>query len=257
MVVLSIAAASDGRYLIRGESLVKTTLIACSAILLTTASAPATMLFDFGNTARQTPEAEGWNNIVPATTELFAIFDENGDVVPGVSLEITDTFFQTGEPSQVGSEAPSGDAAGYPVSATDDYFFGHTGPFAGAEDNPYGEVTLSGLDPSVAYDFSFFSARNGINDSRQTQFIVTGANNGSVLATTSNNDTEVNHVLGIMPDANNQIAIGVQAGPDNDNGSGFFYINLMEVSPGVIPEPTSVGLLMMGSLFAMAKRRRR
>ncbi|CAL1151150.1 unnamed protein product [Cladocopium goreaui] len=223
------------------------------ALIASQASA-ASMQFDFGRTNLQSPfnpGTDGWNNIVPATTDLFAIFDENGAIVPGVSLSITDTFFQTGEPSSLGSESPSGDAAGYPVSATDDYFFGHSTAFAGADPNPYGEVTLRGLDPSQVYDFTFFSARNGIGDNRDTEFIVTGANSGSGVASTGNNDTEVVKILGIAPDGNNEISVGVQAGPDNNNTIGFFYINLMDVSVG-IPEPTTGVLLAMGGLLVAA-----
>ncbi len=238
----------------------KSLCVACCAIAVYVSPAVAeTMLFDFGRTNLQSPfnpGTDGWNNIVPATTDLFAIFDEGGAIVPGVSLSITDTFFQTGEPSTLGSESPAGDAAGYPVSATDDYFFGHVTGFAGADPNPYGEVTLRGLDPSKAYDFTFFSARNGVNDNRETQFDVTGANAGTGVAGTSNNDTEVVRINGITPNGSNEIVVGVQGGPANDNGIGFFYINLMQVSVAV-PEPTSAALLSMGGLLGLVRRARR
>ncbi len=237
----------------------KTPLAACCAVLLLVApSAAESMQFDFGRTTLQSPfnpGTDGWNNVVPATTSLFGIFDKNGDLVPGVSLEITDTFFQTGEPSTAGSENPVGDAAGYPVSATDDYFFGHVTGFAGADPNPYGEVTLSGLDPSQAYDFTFFSSRQTVTDVRDTQFEVTGANSGMGIAETSNNNSEVVNINGIFPNANNEIVVGVRGGPNNDNGVGFFYINLMEVSPA-IPEPASAGLVLLGGLIVATKRRR-
>ncbi|QDT70438.1 hypothetical protein MalM25_33860 [Planctomycetes bacterium MalM25] len=232
--------------------------VCCAVIVYASPVAAETMLFDFGRTTLQspfTPGVVGWNNVVPATTDLFAIFDEGGSVVPGVSLSITDTFFQTGEPSTLGSENPAGDAAGYPVSATDDYFFGHVTAFAGADPNPYGEVTLRGLDPSKAYDFTFFSARNGVNDNRETQFDVTGSNAGTGLAGTSNNDTEVVRINGISPDGNNEIVVGVQGGPSNNNGIGFFYINLMQVS-AAIPEPTSAALIAMGGVLVGVRRRR-
>lgn len=245
--------------LIFGESLMKTLLVPCCAVLLAAAPSVAeTMLFDFGNTARQSPQPPNvptWNNVVPATTQLFALFNSDGGIVPGASLEITDTFFQTGEPSQLGAENPSGDAAGYPVDATDDYFFGHTTPFAGAPENPYGEVTLSGLDPSQAYDFTFFSSRNGVNDNRETNFEVTGDSAVSGVAVTSNNQSEVLRFLGVLPDANGDIVIGVSPGAANDNNNGFYYINLMEVSTS-IPEPTSAAILLVSGLILAAKRRR-
>ena len=222
----------------------------CCALLAAPVSAE-TMLFDFGNTARQT--AGNWNNIVPATTDLFAVFDTDGGIVPGVTLAITDTFFQTGEPSQLGSEAPAGDAAGFPVDATDDYFFGHTGPFAGADDNPYGEVRLSGLNPATAYNFTFFSARNGVTDNRETMFTALGANSLSGVAVTSNNNTEVLRLDGVFPDTNGDIFVGVEAGPGNDNSNEFFYINLMQVD--AVPEPSAVMLALASAALTLSGRR--
>lgn len=235
----------------------KSLLVACCAALIVSPAAANPMQFDFGRTTLQSPfnpGTDGWNNIVPATTDLFAVFDSSGAVVPGVSLSITDTFFQTGEPSTSGSEAPTGDAAGYPVSATDDYFFGHVTSFAGAEPNPYGEVTLRGLDPTTAYDFTFFASRQTVTDNRETEYIVTGANNASaVLAVSNNNDTVVT-IPGIVPNGNNEIVVGVQGGPNNDNGVGFFYIGLMEVT--AIPEPASAAFVVIGGLLALGRRSR-
>lgn len=236
----------------------KMSLAVCCAMLIAGPVSATTMLFDFGNTGRQSPQPPNvptWNNVVPATTQLFALFDADGGIVPGASLEITDLFFQTSEPSQLGSESPTGDAAGYPVDATDDYFFGHTTPFAGAAENPYGEVTLSGLDPSQAYDFTFFSARNGVNDNRETQFDLTGDATASGIAVTSNNNSEVLRFIGVLPDANGDVVVGVSPGPGNDNGNGFYYINLMEVSTS-IPEPTAAALALVGVLGLVRRRRR-
>ncbi|MEO0530241.1 MAG: hypothetical protein AAF266_06635 [Planctomycetota bacterium] len=235
----------------------KSLLVACCAALVVSPAVANTMQFDFGRTNLQSPfnpGTDGWNNIVPATTELFAIFDSSGSLVPGVTLEITDTWFQTGEPSSLGSEAPTGDAAGYPVAATDDYFFTHVTGFAGADPNPYGEVTLRGLDPSTPYDFTFFSARNGINDNRDTEFIVIGASTETGIAATGNNDSEVVNIGGVFPNALGEIAVGVQAAPTNTNGIGFSYINLMEVTP--VPEPAAAALMVVGGLFGLGRRTR-
>ncbi|MEQ9460909.1 MAG: PEP-CTERM sorting domain-containing protein [Phycisphaeraceae bacterium] len=219
-------------------------------LAMTGAAGAETLLFDFGNTGRQT--SPGWNNVVPATTTLFATFDSNNNLTP-VGFEITDTFFQTGEPSQLGTESPSGDAAGYPVDATDDYFFGHVTAFAGADPNPYGEVKLFNLDPNSTYNFTFFGSRMGVSDIRDASYTVTGTNSLNGVLNASNNESEVLRLNGIAPDGNNEIFIGVAPGPNNSNGVGFYYINLVQVDR-VIPEPASVGLLGLGGLALLRRR---
>lgn len=217
-----------------------------------------TLFFDFGNTARQVGGGN-WNNVVPATTQLFALFDSDGNIYTTsngqAGFEITDTFFQTGEPSQLGSEAPAGDAAGYPVDATDDYFFGHTTPFAGADPNPLGQVKLTNLESGVLYDFTFFASRQGVTDTRSALYTVTGANSASGSLNASNNDTEVLRVQGILADGNNEIYIDVEPGLDNDNTTGFYYIGLMQVD--VVPEPSAIALLLSGLGLPLVARLRR
>lgn len=228
-----------------------------TAVLFTlVAVAPAsatTLLFDFGRTNLQTPG--NWNNVVPATTTLFALFDSDGGIYGTAGLEITDTFFQTGEPSQLGSENPAGDAAGYPVEATDDYFFGHTTPFAGADPNPLGQVKLFNLEADKSYNFTFFGSRQTVNDNRETAFDVDGANSLSGALAVSNNNTEVLRLEGITPDGNNEIFVSVSPGVNNDNSNGFYYIGLMQVD--VVPEPTSLLLILAGGVAALTSRARR
>jgi hypothetical protein len=214
-----------------------------------------TLLFDFGRTDLQSNP--NWNNIVPATTTLFALFDSDGNIYnAGAGLEITDTFFQTGEPSRLGSEAPAGDAAGYPVSATDDYFFGHTTNFAGADPNPLGQVRLFGLEADKLYDFTFFASRQTVGDTREATYAVAGANAASGVLNASNNNTEVLRLTGIGPDGNDEIFVDVTPGPNNDNNNGFYYIGLMQVDVTPIPEPLAMSLLLAGLSGSLLLRRR-
>lgn len=217
-----------------------------------------TLLFDFGNGAQQTLDT-GWNNVVYPNPDpappLFVVFESTGAVVPGVTLEVTDQFFINGPPSQLGTESPSGDAAVYPVSATDDYFFGHTGAFAGGEDNPSGGFKLTGLDPLLTYDFTFMSARNGVNDNRETEYLVTGSNSGNGLLDAANNDSNLLEILSISPDLNNEINVEVSAGGNNSNGLEFYYINLMQVDFQAVPEPTTALLIACGGMFFVARKR--
>ncbi|MEO1496103.1 MAG: hypothetical protein AAFV43_03025 [Planctomycetota bacterium] len=233
--------------------------LAAGVATLALAAAPVhatTLLFDFGNLGQTTPDV-GWNNVTYPSPNpppiVSPVVDSTGAVVPGVTLEVTDQFFINGQPSQLGSESPSGDAGVYPVSATDDYFFGHTGPFAGGPDASTAAFKLTGLDQSLAYDFTFFSARNGVGDLRETAYTVIGANSAGGLLEAANNDSEVLVLAGIVPDGNNEILVEVEAGPNNSNGLEFYYVNLMQVT--TIPEPHTVGMLLVGSTVLAARRR--
>ncbi len=233
--------------------------IALLCVLVAASPATAvTMSFDFGNNLRQTM-VTGWNNVVhdngsPSPT-VFVV-DENGAPVPGVTLVVTDEFYIVGQSSQGGSDSPSGDAAGFPVDATVDYYFGHSGPFGGGADNPTGGFKLTGLDVNLPYDFTFFSSRVGVKDNRETAFSVTGNNVGSGTIATSSNDSEVLSINSIMPEPNGEISVSVSAGANNDNGNGFYYINLMQVST-VVPEPaTGLLLALAGGFFVLGRRRR-
>ncbi|MEZ6191312.1 MAG: PEP-CTERM sorting domain-containing protein [Phycisphaerales bacterium] len=217
---------------------------------LTQSAGAETLLFDFGHTNVQTNP--GWNNVIPATTTLFATFDST-NTLTSIGFEITDTFFQTGEPSQLGSEAPAGDAAAYPVSATDDYFFGHTTAFAGADPNPLGQFKLFNLDPTKTYNFTFFASRQTVTDIRDSSYDITGGNSGSGVLDASNNNTEVLKINGIVPDGNNEIYVDVTPGPNNNNANGFFYIGLMQVD--IVPEPASLSLLGAAGLTLLGRRR--
>ncbi len=238
----------------------KFTMTALATLTLATSASATTLLFDFGRTDTQTnqpPTTPTWNNVVPATTQLFAVFEDGGTAVPGVSFEITDQFFQVGEPTaNIGSTNPSGDAGVYPVSATSDPFFGHNAPFAGQDANPYAEVKLSGLDQNMFYDFTFFASRQPVGDNRETQYTVTGAASAQALLNPSNNDTEVVQITDIVPDANGDITVGFESGPNST--SNFYYINVMQVDVRPIPEPASVSLLAaFGGVLALRRRARR
>ncbi len=225
-------------------------LAATASLTFSQAATAETLLFDFGRTDLQTNP--GWNNVVPATGTLFATFDST-NTLTATGFEITDPFFQAGEPSQLGSEAPAGDAAAYPVSATDDYFFGHVNGFAGQGPNPLGQFKLFNLDPTKTYNFTFFGSRQTVTDIRDSAYTVTGLNSLNGVLNSSNNNTEVLTIDGITPDASNEIFIDVTAGPNNNNGIGFFYLGLMQVD--VVPEPASLSLLAASGLLVLGRRR--
>ena len=225
--------------------------LACACALATACSVSAeTLLFDFGNanqTSPESPNVPAWNNILrPADGGVPPLLVDSQGNNTTVGLVFTDDFFINGPPSQLGSESPSGDAAAFPVSATDDYLFGHTGAFAGEADNSLSSFTLFGLDAGSLYDFTFFSARNGVGDNRDTAYEVTGLTSGSGVAPTSNNDTEVLVISNISPTLGGSIDISVSAAPSNNQTNQFYYMNVMQIDVREIPEPSSAFIAMVG-----------
>lgn len=232
----------------------KSVLPMVCSLLITSAAPAATLLFDFGADDRDT--AGNWNNVLHTTAALAIVVDDVGNTLPGVGLQFVDRFFENVAPSQLGTEAPTGDASAYPVSATDDYLFGHTGSFAGESDNSITQFKLLGLSPGAAYSFTFFASRTGVNDNREARYTVTGATSGSVLLNPSNNDSEVARVSLIEPNESNEILVRVEAGPGNDNGSRFYYLGVMQVDTRPIPEPSAPLMIATFSMIALLRRSR-
>ena len=119
-----------------------------------------------------------------------------------------------------------------------------------------GQVKLFNLDDTKLYNFTFFGARNGVNDICDATYAVTGASSLSGTLNASNNHSEVVRLDGIAADGNNEIFVDVTPGPNNTNGVGFYYINLMQVGIVPIPEPMSAMLLLtgLGASFALRTR---
>ncbi|MGE3181438.1 MAG: hypothetical protein AB7N71_07400, partial [Phycisphaerae bacterium] len=184
-----------------------------------------TIFVDFGDNAQQTPG--NYNNITP-TVGLVENAIDSGGIATGVSFTVTDAFWPGS--NQNGTMTPTGDAATFDPQATRDNLFGNTVVFGGFTE-PTGAVTLAGLssDPGVSYTFTFFAARLGVGDNRETAYNIVGGNSGVGYLNTSNNTTQVAVVANITPDANGQIVVNVGPGPNNNNASGFYYIGAMKV----------------------------
>jgi hypothetical protein len=231
-----------------------TTSIAMMTIFASAPCAAERLLFDFGNTA--SPTGAGWNDILRTTIAHVPVVDDSGTAFGTARLDITDAFYTSAEPSQSGTEMPAGDAAGYPVTATDDYLFGHTSSFGGEGPNPLGQLTLSSLDPMLLYDFTFFASRSGVADNREALYTVHGTDSTSVVLNASDNDSEVAVVIGVEPDSSGEIVVDVEPGPANDSLSGFYYLGLMQVDTYPAPEPSS-GVLASALLYGAWMGRRR
>ena len=153
----------------------------------------------------------------PWGAPVFDLKDAQGSNT-GFSMTVTDRFND-----QNHSGAPT-NTLGLPAEVSRDAFWGDRG-------NPTSGFTLYNLNTDATYQFVFYGSRWGVGDNRETQYVVKGATEGSTLLNASNNDSELATVGGIKPAADGTIDIVVSAGPNNDNGDRFYYINSMMITP--------------------------
>jgi len=224
----------------------KTTMTVLAALCTTTAAAQ-TIGIDFGDIARLS--GGNYNDIDHLQNPLFNLVDFDGNGT-GISLIVTDNFWPGSNTG--GTTAPTGDAAGLPSNATSDSLFGSLVAFGGFTE-PTGGITFGGMDPNLTYNFSFFASRMNVSDNREALYSLAGATNDSTTLDAANNTSNLAHIMGISPDTNGNIVLSVTAGPNNTNSSGFYYLGYVQIT--VVPAPASLGLLGLGSLTAVRRRR--
>jgi hypothetical protein len=111
----------------------------------------------------------------------------------------------------------------YPATAKRDFYFGADGATATMT------WKISALDPSKTYRLTFFGSRDGVGDIRSARYTATGTATTSVDLNASNNSTNVGVITGIAPAPSGLINISITKAPSNNHGSGFYYINFMQI----------------------------
>ncbi len=181
---------------------------------------------DFGITTNTTPG--NWNNVAVANAAsasgiTLGLIDSNG-ASTGVTLTIDDAFNTV---NTAGNTSPD-PSLPFPSTAAADSFFGSTTTFQGALE-PTGGFTLTGLDPAKYYSFSIFASRNGVTDNREAQYTLVGSTTSVVALNSSNNTMNTADALNLQSNASGEISLTAAPGPNNDNGSGFYYLGALEM----------------------------
>lgn len=231
----------------------------------------AQVLVDFGAGTPTTTDtlARTWNTIGSAndlTGSPFTLLSTTS-TDSGYRLSIsnppgvTNPIGFNGENAN-GTLTPTGTAAlrGYPASATGDSVYGNTSSFGSGIVQAF-RLTLSNLNPNETYSLAFFASRIGASgDNRETEYFITGGNlSTSIFLNASENTGNVAELTGITPNGSNQIVIDIDRGPNNNNGTGFFYLGVMEINTVAIPEPATLGIagIVIAGLLGVEVRRRR
>lgn len=234
-------------------------LVFTYALSTTLTAQAAKLFFDFGDSSQVVPIAENYNSMTvnpPGTPTIFNAIDSTG---AGTGIGASLSGFFNGS-NLNGTTSPTGAAAVFHPQATRDNGFGHALAFGGNPLTPEGRIQLTGLDTSgnTTYSFTFFGSRTGVTDNRETVYSVQGGTSGSSSLDTANNTSNVALVSSILPNANGEIAILITPGPNNTNASRFWYIGAMSIesTTTLVPEPSTIGLLVFSS-FGMAVIRRK
>ena len=172
-------------------------------------------------------EAPFWNSMTSYETNstIRYLVDEENNYT-NVSVTITDRF------GGINGDGPTTTqtSLNLPDWVSRNSFWGNgEGVFSG-QSEPTGEFLFSGLDPSGEFEFNLFSARSGVSDNRETRFTITGAETLTADVNSSSNSSEL-ATFTLAPNTNGEIKLKLEAGPNNTNGSKFFYINAISIVP--------------------------
>ncbi|GLR18315.1 GDSL-type esterase/lipase family protein [Portibacter lacus] len=177
------------------------------------------LLIDFGDILSEAP----WNNITNPDTGFVDNLLNQRSEFSSVSITIIDDFNNI---NQAGTETPS-PSIPFPATATGDSFFGNVATFGGQE-QPTAALEISNLNPATTYSLSFFASRVA-SDNREGEYIVNGISQDTAYLDAASNDSVV-VVVNMMPDAAGKITVNVGPGPNNTNGSNFYYLGGMIIA---------------------------
>lgn len=184
-------------------------------------------LVDFNLNSTLHPTSGNWNNVNGfAVSTPISLVDDLG-YSSAIQVAITDNFSQSNE---LGAPQPSGTII-FPATALKDAVYGDN-------TNPIGVITLTGLNVDKIYSFEIFGSRKEVTDNRETQYTVTGSSSQSVTLNPSSNASLTSQIVDITPTPNGTLTLTVAKGSNNDNSSGFYYINALKLKERnvVIPD---------------------
>lgn len=244
-------------------SLCSFALPALTALVLlaagTESSRAAAFLIDFGgaNTTSNGPSPDDpvhyWNNVSTAVgtsdSGVLSNLVTTSNEATTASLVMIRRFNGVNENGTLESTL-------YPADATRDSLYGNTGEFGGLS-NIFPAFKITGLDPSTAYDFTFYASRMGVTDNRETGYTLEGANSGFAALDAANNVDGFATAAGIFPTAGGEITISIAPTDNNTNaGTRFTYLGVLRVESSPIPEPSAAALAAIG-LLTLTRRGKR
>jgi hypothetical protein len=231
--------------------LIAATLAACTLMSASAQVVQQSFLVDFGSNQTTFDPNTTWNNL---TTGIGTT--DTGSLTGLLATNSTPTLINLQMVARFNGENTNGTTASslFPSSATSDSLFGNTELFNNLT-NVFPKFKLTNLDPTKAYNFTFYASRTGVSDFRETGYTVNGGINGFAALNVTNNVDNFAQVLGITPDNAGEILVSIAPTANNNNANHFTYLGVLRMD--VVPEP-SLGLGLLGGVgMLMTVRRRR
>lgn len=174
--------------------------------------------------------ADGWNGFMGENGGVGAIVNnlkEQGGRATGINISITERFNGRNGSGENNVAVPGW---AIPNEVSSGSFYGNSkGEWNGVLIKQ-STLKMTNLNPDKKYDFCFFGVRCCVGDNRETSYTVKGANEKTTLLNTSSNKSESACVEEVQPNEAGELTIVVTEGPNNNNGSGFYYISALKMT---------------------------
>ena len=173
------------------------------------------IFIDFGRNTKLSQQY--WNNVTAVTEGTNVELIDSEGILTGMRFTITDSFSGINT-----SGTTSENSLSLPVSATCDSFWGNDITYA-SQLEPSAAFKIEGLEVDKKYKLTFYASRMNVSDNRETQYNIYGASNITTYLNPANN---INNSVSesIKPNADGEIEVQIQKGPNNNNYYGFYYI---------------------------------
>lgn len=209
--------------------LIKNMPVVCAVLFLTMhahAAVPNKILIDLGPVAGTQPEDDGlyWNILTSSINSSLGqgtVTDQSGTVLGSVSITVT-----SDTEAAFDNSADLVNGTQYPDSVAKDGFMAYgSGNTSGADSVT---LTVSGLDPNVPLDITFYGATPYTSYSRHSRYRVNGTNDA--FLDNAKNKFHTSVLYSIYPTAEGIVSIELDAFKSNGFETRNAYLNAIEIT---------------------------
>lgn len=168
----------------------------------------------------------GWNTFSGFNTGAMADLKDTEGTATTLAISVTEKFTAT---NNSGEKVTTTDF-NMPQAISSNAIYGIAKAASGAM-TVKSALKLSGLNKDKVYNLCFYGSRAdaAATDNRETKYTVKGINEVVTRLNALNNKSNIACADAIKPDANGEVTISITLGENNNNASGFYYINAMRI----------------------------